>query len=106
MVILALLAIQSYSQTVLVEVEDIVDGGTVSLVRRAAEKVPPGGLLVLYIDSYGGYLASADSITELIVSRGFECAVYVPPGGKAVSAAAFTTLGLPQRAGSSVVTDN
>jgi membrane-bound serine protease (ClpP class) len=92
MVILALLAIQSYSQTVLVEVEDIVDGGTVSLVRRAAEKVPPGGLLVLYIDSYGGYLASADSIAELIVSRGFECAVYVPPGGKAVSAAALISI--------------
>jgi membrane-bound serine protease (ClpP class) len=92
MVILALLALQSYSQTVLVEVEDIVDGGTVSLVRRAAEKVPPGGLLVLYIDSYGGYLASADSIAELIVSRGFECAVYVPPGGKAVSAAALISI--------------
>jgi len=92
MVTLALLAIQSYSQTVLVEVEDIVDGGTVSLVRRAAEKVPPGGLLVLYIDSYGGYLASADSIAELIVSRGFECAVYVPPGGKAVSAAALISI--------------
>jgi membrane-bound serine protease (ClpP class) len=92
MVTLALLALQSYSQTVLVEVEDIVDGGTVSLVRRAAEKVPPGGLLVLYIDSYGGYLASADSIAELIVSRGFECAVYVPPGGKAVSAAALISI--------------
>ncbi len=90
--VLALVALQIYSQTVMVEVVDTVDGGTVSLVRRAVERVPPGGLLVLYINSYGGYLASADSIAEILVSRNLECVVYVPPGGKALSAAALISI--------------
>lgn len=85
----ALIPLCAHSETVLVEVTGPVDGGTVSLVRRALERLSPGGLLVLRVDSYGGYLASADSIAELIATHPVRCAVYIPPGGKAASAAAL-----------------
>ncbi len=89
---LVALASYSYSETIVVEVTGTIDGGTASLVRRAIDRVPPGGLLVLQVNSYGGYLAPADSIAELIISSGAGCAVYVPPGGKAASAAALVAV--------------
>lgn len=87
--LLAATALSAYTETIVVEVTDLVDGGTVSLVRRATERVSPSGLLVLYVNSYGGYLVSADNIAELITTHTADCAAYIPPGGKAASAAAL-----------------
>lgn len=90
--LLTLVTQSALTKTVVVEVTDLVDGGTVSLVRRAAERVPSDGLLVLYVNSYGGYLVSADGIAELIATHPADCAVFIPPGGKAVSAAALVAV--------------
>ncbi|MEM0487002.1 MAG: NfeD family protein [Sulfolobales archaeon] len=92
LLMLVALSLNEYTETIVVEVTDIVDGGTVSLVQRAIERLPSNGLLVLYLNSYGGYVYSADSIAELLVTRGVECAAYVPPGGKATSAAALVAV--------------
>lgn len=88
-ILLTAAVLHVFSEAIVVEVVGIVDGGTVSLVRRAVDRVSVGGLLILYVDSYGGYLASADSIVEYLISSDIECVVYIPPGGKAVSAAAL-----------------
>jgi len=78
---------------ILVEVVGSIDGGMVSLVERALGDARARGLaLVLLIDSYGGYLASADRISEALISSGVRCASYIPPGGKAVSAASMVAL--------------
>ncbi len=84
--------LQPYSETVVAEITGTVDGGTASLVRRAVDRLSPGGLLILHVNSYGGYLAPADSIAELVSSGEIGCAAYVPPGGKAVSAAALIAI--------------
>ncbi|MEM3132438.1 MAG: hypothetical protein QXV72_07450, partial [Sulfolobales archaeon] len=53
LLMLMALSLNAYTETMVVEVTDIVDGGTVSLVQRAVERLPSNGLLVLYLDSYG-----------------------------------------------------
>ncbi len=90
--LLAALVAQAYSGTIVVELTGTVDGGMVSLVERSLRTLQPGELLVLRIDSYGGYLSSADRIAELLVNSQVDCAAYVPPGCKAVSAAAMIAL--------------
>ena len=92
LVVLAVLGTQTYSGTVVVELVGNVDGGMVSLVERSLRMLQPGELLVLRIDSYGGYLSSADRIAELLVNSQVDCVAYVPPGCKAVSAAAMVAL--------------
>jgi membrane-bound serine protease (ClpP class) len=92
LVVLAVLGTQTYSGTVVVELVGSVDGGMVSLVERSLRVLQPGELLVLRVDSYGGYLSSADRIAELLVNSHVDCVAYVPPGCKAVSAAAMVAL--------------
>lgn len=87
----------SYSTTtniqeaVLVELEMNIDGGAVSYVESVLNKYP-GKILIIEINSYGGYLASADKIITLIERSGSQCIAWVPPGGYAASAAALISL--------------
>ncbi len=74
--------------------EGPIDAGAEHLVSRGVEEASARGwALVLEINTYGGYLVSADRIVEMIKSSGLECAAWIPPGGKAVSAGALIALG-------------
>jgi len=92
LLLLVTLVAYAYSGTLVVELTGTVDGGMVSLVERSLRTLQPGELLVLRIDSYGGYLSSADRIAELLVNSQVDCVAYVPPGCKAVSAASMIAL--------------
>lgn len=78
-------------KVVAVYVDGTVDEGLVYLVRRAAAAAE-GGTLILVVDSYGGYLRSMDSIVEIVSSCPCNTVAWIPPGGKAVSAAAVVAL--------------
>ncbi len=76
-----------------VEVKGNIDGGMVSLIERAVRDARERGFaVVLIVDSYGGYVASADRISETIISSEVGCVAYIPPGGKAVSAASMIAI--------------
>ena len=79
---------------VVVALEGPVDAGAEYLVSRGvSEAASRGWVLVLKIDTYGGYLLSADRIIDSIKSSGVECVAWVPPGGRAVSAGAMIAIG-------------
>ncbi len=79
---------------VVVVLDGPIDAGAEHLVLRGIEEASSRGwALVLEINTYGGYLVSADRIVEMIKSSGLECATWIPPGGKAVSAGALIALG-------------
>jgi membrane-bound serine protease (ClpP class) len=76
-----------------VEVRGNIDGGMVSLIERAiGDAREKGFAVILIVDSYGGYVASADRISEIIISSGARCVAYIPPGGKGVSAASMIAI--------------
>lgn len=78
---------------VVAELTSTIDGGAVEVVSRAvSEAVRRSSVLILYVDSYGGYLAAADSIIKKVMESGVTTYVYVPPGGKAVSAGSLIAL--------------
>jgi membrane-bound serine protease (ClpP class) len=78
---------------VVAELTSTIDGGAVEVVSRAVnEAVSKSSVLILYVDSYGGYLAAADSIIKIVVESGVTTYVYIPPGGKAASAGALIAL--------------
>jgi len=78
---------------VVAELTSIIDGGAVEIVSRAVnEAASRSSVLILYIDSYGGYLAAADSIIRIVAESGITTYVYIPPGGKAASAGALIAL--------------
>lgn len=78
---------------VVAELTSTIDGGAVEVVSRAvSEAVSRSSVLILYIDSYGGYLAAADSIIKIIMESGVTVYVYIPPGGKAASAGSLIAL--------------
>lgn len=79
---------------VVVVLDGPIDAGAEHLVSRGVEEASSRGwALVLEINTYGGYLVFADRIVEMIKSSGLECAAWIPPGGKAVSAGALIALG-------------
>ncbi len=79
---------------VLVVIDGPIDAGAEHLVSRGVgEASARGWVIILEINTYGGYLVSADRIVETLKSSGLECAAWVPPGGKAVSAGALIALG-------------
>ncbi|MEM4593829.1 MAG: NfeD family protein [Zestosphaera sp.] len=78
---------------VVAELTSTIDGGAVEVVSRAvSEAVSRSSILILYIDSYGGYLAAADSIIKIVMESGVTTYVYIPPGGKAASAGSLIAL--------------
>ncbi len=79
---------------VVIVIDGPIDAGAEHLVSRGVEEASARGwVLVLEINTYGGYLVSADRIVETLKSSGLECAAWIPPGGKAVSAGALIALG-------------
>ncbi len=79
---------------VVVVIDGPIDAGAEHLVSRGVEEASARGwALVLEINTYGGYLVSADRIVETLKLSGLECAAWIPPGGKAVSAGALIALG-------------
>ncbi len=79
---------------VVVVIDGPIDAGAEHLVSRGVgEASARGWVIILEINTYGGYLVSADRIVETLKSSGLECAAWVPPGGKAVSAGALIALG-------------
>ncbi len=78
---------------VLVKLGMQIDGGALELVKRAISVAESRScILILEIDSYGGYVAAADKIVEEILRSGITCYSWIPPGGKAASAAAMVAL--------------
>ena len=70
-----------------------IDGGAVIFVERAiSESKNRRCILIVEIDSYGGYVSAADKIVENILRNSMDCYSWIPPGGKAVSAAAMIAL--------------
>ncbi|MEM2202877.1 MAG: NfeD family protein [Sulfolobales archaeon] len=83
----------SKQSTIVVDVIGNIDGGMVSLVERAVKSALDNSMsITLIIDSYGGYVASADRIAEILVGSGARCVAYIPPGGKAASAASMVAI--------------
>ncbi|MEL9940954.1 MAG: NfeD family protein [Ignisphaera sp.] len=79
------------SNAVFVDLAMNVDGGALTFLQRvfrdAGDRV-----VILGINSYGGYLSVADEIVNTIVERNITCYAWVPPGGYAVSAASMVAL--------------
>lgn len=83
----------SRSTAAIVSVTGNIDGGMASLIERAVNSAASNNMsVVLVIDSYGGYVASADRIAEILVGSGVKCVSYIPPGGKAASAASMVAI--------------
>jgi len=87
-----LLAESSTSRgAVLVNFETSIDGGAVAYIERVSAQYS-GKVLILRINSYGGYLSAADKIVNTILEKGVECYAWIPQGGYAVSAATLIAL--------------
>ncbi|MCC6005853.1 MAG: hypothetical protein LM590_16065, partial [Thermofilum sp.] len=67
LVILASLLIASASPTIVVTIElrGRIDEGSYYLVKKGVDSAR-GGVVILVIDSYGGYLSSMDKIVNLL----------------------------------------
>lgn len=78
-------------RAVVLKLDMNIDGGAVSFVETVTAKYR-GHVFVLVINSYGGYLSSADRIISAIENNGGECLAWIPPSGYAVSAAAYIAL--------------
>lgn len=79
---------------IVVVLDGPIDAGAEHLVSRGVEEASARGwVLILEINTYGGYLASADRIVEMVDSLDHACVAWIPPGGKAVSAGALIALG-------------
>ena len=77
--------------SVLVDLEVNIDGGTVAYIERVVSHYQ-GRAFIFRVNSYGGYLAAADKIVNIILEKNIECYTWIPQGGFAVSAAAFISL--------------
>ncbi len=87
----AALLLAQPSKVVVVHLEGTVDEGLVYLTKRAVNEAQ-GGVLVVVLNSYGGYLGSADRIAEEILMCRCRTVAWVPPGSKAASAATLVAL--------------
>ncbi len=91
LLVAAALILAQPSRVIVVRLEGTIDEGLVYLTRKAVNEAQ-GGVLVVVLNSYGGYLRSADSIAEEILSCRCRTLAWVPPGSKAVSAATLVAL--------------
>ncbi|RLG89516.1 MAG: hypothetical protein DRO15_00140 [Thermoprotei archaeon] len=96
-IILIFLATSATSESerkgVLVSLSTNIDGGAVSLIEKGINSAKNrNAVLILEINTYGGYLAAADKIIELIKSERIECYSWIPPGSKAISAGSLIAL--------------
>ena len=92
---LSIIAIsESFSRNgVLVSLSTSIDGGAISLIEKSVNSAKNNNaVLILEINTYGGYLAAADKIVELIKREKIECYSWIPPGAKAVSAGSLIAL--------------
>ena len=87
----AALLLAQPSKVVVVRLEGAIDEGLVYLVRKASGEAQ-GGVLVVVLNSYGGYLGSADRIVEEILMCRCRTVAWVPPGAKAASAATLVAI--------------
>ncbi|MEZ0345165.1 MAG: NfeD family protein [Infirmifilum sp.] len=76
---------------VILEINGNIDEGKVYLVRRAAS-IADSGVLVIVINSYGGYISSMDEIISILKACPCITVAFIPTGAKAVSAAAGVAL--------------
>lgn len=85
---------ESFSRNgVLVSLSTNIDGGAISLIEKGVNSAKNNNaVLILEINTYGGYLAAADKIVELIKKERIECYSWIPPGTKAVSAGSLIAL--------------
>lgn len=77
-------------QVIHVVIDNSIDGGTASFIEEISREVSREVIILIELDSYGGYLAAADRISRSLL--GTECYVWIPPGAKAASAAAMIAL--------------
>ena len=91
---LAALAAPSGEVVVVVHVRERIDEGAVLLVKRAvdASLSRNARLLVVVLDTYGGYLSSMDRVVAELSRARCRRVAWVPPGCKAVSAGAVIAL--------------
>lgn len=82
---------QASREAVLANLEMNIDGGAVSFIESVINS-NKGRIIILQINSYGGYLSAADKIITLIEQSETTCIAWIPPGGYAVSAAALIAL--------------
>ena len=82
------------NSAVLVELNIEIGGGAVELITRALStaKSINAKALILKINSYGGYLGATDIIVKKLIESNITCYAWIPPGGKAVSAASLIAL--------------
>jgi membrane-bound serine protease (ClpP class) len=81
-------------RAVVVELTTTIDGGAVLLIDRGISTAESLGadLIIIKINTYGGYLGAADSIISKIKESRIDCISWIPPGGKAVSAGSLIAL--------------
>ncbi|MDK6029420.1 NfeD family protein [Ignisphaera sp. 4213-co] len=79
------------SEAVLVDFSMSVDGGALTFFQRVLNEVG-NRIIILRINSYGGYLTIADEIVNMIIDGNVTCYAWIPPGGYAVSAASMIAL--------------
>jgi len=87
---LNILASSKYA--VIIHIEGVIDKGLEYMVSQALSNAEPGDVVILVINSYGGYLYYADKIIEAVRERAGGCIAWVDSGYKAVSAAAYIAL--------------
>ena len=79
---------------ILIELNIEIGGGAVELITRALNEAKSinAKALILKINSYGGYLGATDIIIKKLIESNITCYAWIPPGGKAVSAASLIAL--------------
>jgi len=85
--------VQGSGEAVVINIDGTVDGGMLQVVERGySYAIEHNASVVLVINSYGGYVYSADKISDIIVGSGIQCYAFIPPNGRAVSAAAMIAI--------------
>uniref|UniRef100_A0A7C2ZCM7 Nodulation protein NfeD n=1 Tax=Ignisphaera aggregans TaxID=334771 RepID=A0A7C2ZCM7_9CREN len=69
-----------------------IDAGALHFWDRVMAEASDDTVIILKINSYGGYLSVADEIVSKIIENNIECYTWIPPGAYAVSAAAMISL--------------
>lgn len=85
------IAFAGTSKAVLVDLNMNIDGGALTFLQRVLRDAGDS-IVILNINSYGGYLSVADKIVNTIIERNITCYAWIPPGGYAVSAASMIAL--------------
>ncbi|MEM0380782.1 MAG: hypothetical protein QXP71_05585, partial [Desulfurococcaceae archaeon] len=71
---------QSSSEVVIIDIDRTIDHGLVHLVRKATESIDRNNTVLLRINSYGGYLDSADKIIDTLRERANYCIAWIDTG--------------------------